>query len=93
MNFTIQVPAPEDRGHSFTVTANVAVSTPQELQAAASYLRSREFKLDFQEWLDKNFTGFGFALGSHAFPVFETEGDRTTPVKAYATEIRLTRPF
>jgi len=90
--FSFTVRAPElGRQGTFTATVTVEV-TPQTARAALHYIRSLQLKSDFMNgWVKDNAPTYGIEIRGGPRPVFETAGDRSTPVVAYEQDFRLTR--
>ena len=90
--FTVKAPNAED-ANSFTATV-VVEATPDTMSGVLHYIRSIQLKNDFTNGcLKKNAPGYGISLSGGPRHVFETPGDRSTPVVAYEQDFRLSRPI
>lgn len=107
MSLKYTVTVPEDRGSSFDVRVRVDLvpadpkvpnSGVTQAQAMA-FLKSVDFRRSFQnQWLAKNFPGFGSDLSGRPEAIFRTydqkgQPDRNSGVEAYEFSARLTQPL
>ena len=89
-SFTVRAPDMTRQG-TFTATVVVEV-TPQTARQALHYIRGLQLKSDFMNgWVKDNAPGYGIEIRGGPRPIFETAGDRSSPVTGYEQDFRLTR--
>jgi hypothetical protein len=89
--FRVMAPSLKDSG-SVTVTIQIDVPAPSEQAHVLNYIHGTQLKSDFMNgWMRENTPGYGVEVKGGPRPVFETAGDRTSPVISYEQDFRLTR--